>query len=218
MAGPCVNDSPTVTLTVEDDDSLTADAALSTIGYNGLTEQTDGLWAPARAPVVASLPTGVADGTEILFDTVQTGVYWQLRYVASDGLWVPVGEQPPLYDRIDTSESRTTNTYAALATAGPQVTLPALPGDYLVEWGATVGSSADSSVAGAGIQFGATAATDAFAVTTGNTNLASLARAKVKSGLVGGELVRMMYRGDGSGVCDFSDRWLLIRPRFVVGT
>jgi hypothetical protein len=123
-----------------------------------------------------------------------------------------------MYDRIDASEQRTTNTYASLATAGPQVTIPALPGDYLVEWGASMGSSADSSVCGAGVAFGATAATDAFAVTTGNNNLASLARAKIKSGLVGGELIRMMYRGDGSGPCDFSDRWLLVRPRFITGT
>jgi hypothetical protein len=84
-------------------------------------------------PYVTALPTPPFDGFEVFYAADATnGVIWHLRYRSGGGTykWEYVGG-PPLSARVDTSETTTSASYAALATAGPSVTVP-LAGDYIV--------------------------------------------------------------------------------------
>ena len=86
------------------------------------------------APVVTTLPTDPVDGMRVDYvaDSAN-GVVWNLRYRAAGSAtypWEYVGG-PPLTARVNTDQSTGSGTFAALATAGPSVTVP-LAGDYIV--------------------------------------------------------------------------------------
>lgn len=87
-----------------------------------------------QPPLVTSLPTAAFDGMRIDYVADSTnGVTWSFRYRSAGSAsypWEFVGG-PPLTARVDTDQSTASGTFAALATAGPSVTVP-LAGDYIV--------------------------------------------------------------------------------------
>lgn len=124
---------------------------------------------PADAPLVTAVPTGAGDGTRVMFQTAGMAaltppLMWELRYTTAG--WVPIGAAPlfnevkPYTSLTAPDEGTTSTTYAALATAGPVVTLPA-PGWYDVE----IGYGAYHNTAGIALamsyDIGATGAVDA---------------------------------------------------------
>lgn len=91
-------------------------------------------------PFVTQLPVNAKDGDEVRFlaDSA-AGVVWHLRYraaAASNYRWEYIGG-PPLYAHVATAEARSTNSYGALTTAGPTLTIPAI-GEYLVTQSAEI--------------------------------------------------------------------------------
>jgi hypothetical protein len=109
---------------------------------------------------VTTLPASPVDGQEVYYqsttagtgggatDTMATvGAVWHLRYRAASASaykWEVVGASP-MQVGVDASETTTSTSYAALATAGPAITLP-LAGDYLVSVAArTYGTTQNGS-------------------------------------------------------------------------
>lgn len=168
--------------------------------------------------VATSLPTNPKDGIEITYLADATnGVAWRLRYrpnasSAYDWLFIGGGQ---LTSEVATSESRAVNTYGALATAGPSVTVP-LAGDYYVEFGFTgfnntAGFAAASTVGSAGAPFDAECVRHVSAVANATS---SVQRRLVKTGLVASTAVTMRYAPDGN-TATFLDRHLAVWPRRV---
>jgi microcystin-dependent protein len=109
---------------------------------------------------VTTLPSSPIDGTEVYYQSTTAGTgggasnsmatvgaVWHLRYRAASASaykWEVVGASPMQVD-VDASETTTSTSYAALATAGPAITLP-LAGDYLVSVAArTYGTTQNGS-------------------------------------------------------------------------
>jgi hypothetical protein len=98
-------------------------------------------------PYVTALPTPPFDGFEVFYAAdASSGVIWHLRYRSGGGTykWEYVGG-PPLVSEVVTQESTTSATYAALATAGPSITVP-LAGDYDVHHGASLQAPAGQTI------------------------------------------------------------------------
>ena len=145
------------------------------------------------------------------------GELWQFRYdaeSASASKWSFLSGSP-LVAVVAANESTSSSSYAALATAGPSVTLP-FAGDYLVEHG----SYADTGVTSGGLachsyDIGGSAAADGDRVAVG-TNVAetvagSVARKAVKTGLTAASLVSKYKSTSGTTVA-FSNRWMSVTP------
>ena len=80
--------------------------------------------------------TGIEDGDEVYLEVdAANGIEWHLVYRTAEATykWRFLGG-PPMSSEVATSENTTSVTYAALATAGPSITLPRA-GDYQVELG-----------------------------------------------------------------------------------
>lgn len=120
--------------------------------------------------VATALPTGVVDGQFTILQTAAMAaltppVMWPLRYTAGVG-WFPQGAVPlaaevkPYTSLTAPDEGTSSTTYAALATAGPVITLPAA-GWYDIE----IGYGAYHNTAGISLamsyDIGATGAVDA---------------------------------------------------------
>lgn len=137
-------------------------------------------------------------------------VRWLCTYDAASAMWHVAGA--PLYAEVQTSETTVSNVYAALATAGPSITLPR-PGDYEIEVGANIGGS----VAGGGglmsyaIGGAAAADADSAAIVVSSAGAsASVVRTREKTGLTA-VTVTAQYRVPG-GTGTFADRFLAITP------
>jgi len=106
-------------------------------------------WAGGVPERVTSLPSPAADGQEVYYQSTTAGtgggasntmsgqgIIWHLRYRnafnggSTSYPWEHISGAP-IIDRVQTDEGVSGTAYAALATAGPQLTLPA-PGDYLI--------------------------------------------------------------------------------------
>lgn len=113
-------------------------------------------------PLVTSLPTAPVDGQEIYYLADATnGIVWHLRYRAASASaykWEFIGGGP-LSSTVDTAESTTSGTYAALATAGPSVTVP-LAGEYVIERDGACGNNTAGAFHYWSYDIGATAAVD----------------------------------------------------------
>jgi hypothetical protein len=131
---------------------------------------------------------------------------WLVTYDATSSAWDVVA--PPLFHEVATAETTASTSYAALATAGPIVTLPR-PGDYLIEHGARI---ADTN-RGAFISYdiGATGAVDADAIQTfyNATNYASRSRQKT---FAAAATLTVKYRLGSAIAITFADRWLKATP------
>ena len=167
----------------------------------------DALW----PPLLTSLPTTAVDTDEIRFlADAAAGVVWHLKYDAATARWRYLGG-PPLFAEIATSESSTSGTYAALATAGPSIVLP-LAGDYDVEIGCRVLSTTNAAEAHMSYDIGATAASDADHVMQRqpdgvNSAVFTGSRKRRKTGLAAVTLTAK-YRGTST----FANRWMSATP------
>lgn len=165
---------------------------------------------------VAALPGTPADGDEVFFQTAAmatNGIAWHLRYRAASTSaykWEFVGGGP-LYSEILTTETTTSATYVALATAGPDIALP-LAGDYLVTVAALAYNSTLGNISYMSYQIGATAAVDADAMQTG-MNVAQamhVSRTQRRNGLTAVTL-SARYRAE-AGTSTFLQRVLQAVP------
>lgn len=168
--------------------------------------------------VQSSLPGNQSVGTSIRYQltAAQTGAANQIDWgleLNSDGYWYPVGAAP-LVQYVATSETTTSATYAALTTAGPSITAP-LGGDYIIELGAGLTTTA-TSAPWMSFDIGGTGAVDADAVvftqlSTG-PQLASVAGLRIHTSLASGTVVVAKYKSVGGGAVAFEKRWLKITP------
>ena len=113
-------------------------------------------WEPlAAAPPIAvgygtTLPASPADGQEyILVDSLTNPTYqWRFRYNA-DRVSVQMGVRRRLdaAGAVTTQENTSSATFVALATPGPQMTLPRA-GEYDFRWGAIAYNTSGSASTG----------------------------------------------------------------------
>lgn len=202
--------------TVGAGDASAADATVPAfLRVSKITQPNNGLkpfWTP---PIVTQLPTQATVGDQVIYAADATnGVYWHLSY---DGIgtypWKFIGGAD-LYSIVTTGESRSVASYAALATAGPSITLP-LPGDYMVGIGCGVATASASQV-GSAMSFtvGATAASDTDAVwaqvVAPGFNVSVSKRVK-KSGLSAVALVAQ-YKASSAVSVTWADRHMSVTP------
>jgi hypothetical protein len=166
----------------------------------------------APADVVTSLPTtGLFEGKQVVYKAAST-VLWDLLYTGEATYpWAKIGG-PPLFKEVETDQATTSKTYAALATAGPSITLP-LKGDYDVEIGCeTFGGGAGTNVF-MSYDIGATGAVDADAIrqNNGGTVVISGSRRKRKTALTAVTLTSK-YRVESGVEKTFGHRWMLVDP------
>jgi len=121
-----------------------------------------------------------------------------------------VGKQRVLFAEVTTEETTTNISYAALATAGPSITIPAA-GDYIVE----IGFGGMGSAIGIGVamsyDIGGTGAVDAdrvyFETQVASQRLPHASRARQKT-LVAVTLTAKYKVTSGTGT--FRDRWMRV--------
>lgn len=192
---------------------------LTPFGQNLLVQSDAFAAADALAvPFVTSLPSFPSDGYECFFIADATnGVGWHLKYHAAGGTykWLYLGGAP-LYAEVPNSETHTTSTYSALATAGPSITLP-LNGDYDVEIGFEGMASIQTTSTYMSYDIGGTAAVDADGARhrTGSNDTASTAqvsRMRRKTGLSLGAALVSKYRGGAGATNTFANRWMRVTP------
>ena len=122
-----------------------------------------------NAPLVTSLPSNAIDGQEVRYLADNTnGIIWNFRYRAgspSTYKWEFIGGAH-LASLTGGVESTTSNSYVALATAGPVITLP-LAGDYDVTALCDGANVAGTTYAGVmSYDVGGTSANDAWGAWT----------------------------------------------------
>lgn len=166
-----------------------------------------------------TLPASPADGQEaILVDSTTNPTYqWRFRYNAGSSntdKWEFVGGAS-LQAEVVTAETTTSSTYAALATAGPSVTLPRA-GVYDVEVGCDYGSATDLDTAFMSYDIGGTGAVDADATSMINsstvaTRRGSFFRQRRKSGLTAVALTAK-YKSVNSNTNTFANRLISVTP------
>lgn len=186
------------------------------LNFDAIQKRLDAL--EAGAPLT-SLPAAPVDGQEINYQSTgmaALGIAWRLRYRAgsvSAYKWEFLGGAP-LSDEVTGTDSATSTSYAALATAGPTLTLP-LAGDYDIfqHFAASTGSA---GMIGAFMSYavGATAALDgdaAFASVMSPGWAQSASRRRRKTGFTAGVVLASRYRVS-SGTISISNRILEATP------
>lgn len=172
---------------------------------------------------VTSLPTGVDEGFEVNYvASSSAGVVWRLKYLPTLSVtypWLFIGG-PPLYAEVTATQTTTSTTYVALATAGPSVTLPRA-GDYDIAIGARISQNAETRAALMSYDIGATGASDADAIDyfggdsydgANGTVTAPLTRERRKTGLTAVTLTSKYRAGGSGGTASFSGRWMRVTP------
>lgn len=169
-----------------------------------------------------SLPSSPQNGDQfLLVDSMSAPTYqWLLQYVSAkaSNKWVFIGGSPGTSE-VTTDEGTTSDTYAALATAGPTFAIP-VAGDYLV----TVGGQSYNGTSGiAGVMsydIGGTGAVDAdawYGNEIGNGNGGDATRTRKKSGLTAVTLTAKYKRRSASGTTQFKNRWMSVIPVAIGG-
>lgn len=165
------------------------------------------------APSKTSIPNNPADGDQFRY-AADASTDWVFRYDAVTGYWKFAGG-PPLVAEVDTQETTTGTSYAALATAGPSITLP-FEGDYLIQFGCASDNNTATVQSWMSFKIGAGSAADADGVVTDGLGtsiiLASVARARKKTGVSAGDAVVSQYRTTAGGTAAFLNRYLNITP------
>jgi hypothetical protein len=143
------------------------------------------------------------------------GVIWRLRYNAASASafkWEYAGGADA-HSGIDTSESTASAPSVDLATIGPSFTIPR-PGDYLFE----LSARASNSTPGWGALFGLAKNGTLLGINHGITNIGgngsfSLGTAFHKvTGLLAGDVIKLMYSNNGGGTASFDMRRLRGQP------
>lgn len=141
------------------------------------------------------------------------GISWTFRYNADGAAykWESVGG-PAWMAEVVTSQTTTSTSYADLATAGPQITVP-LSGDYVIEYGATMGNTSATTYH-TSIKFSAAEAADADSAQLQQASTtavsASVSRKVVKT-VAAGTVVKHRYK-TAAGTATIQKRWLSITP------
>jgi hypothetical protein len=183
--------------------------------------------------LVSVLPGSPYDGQVVaLLADATNGVVWNLRYRAASASasaykWEFIGGSDLVSD-VETAEGPGTASYAALATAGPIVTLPTLPsgGDFDVQFGcqmtclATVLSSftnmgfqVNSAAVAAGDSVTATLLPVSGSVTSPVYQvISSVSRIRRKTALASAAVLTALYQSSGGSGAVFSSRWMSVRP------
>ena len=181
-------------------------AARLTVVENGIREASMG-----RS---TTFPASPVDGDIHVYPADTTnGVMWMFMYRSAVNDWEFIGGAP-LYAEVETQESTSSATYAALATAGPSIALPFV-GDWMVETGMEQFSSATGSTFGSmSYDIGGTGAVDADAIVNGtttiNVDVAAVHRKRRKAGLTAVTLTAKYKVSAGTGV--FRKRWMAVTP------
>jgi hypothetical protein len=168
-------------------------------------------------PFVTDLPLTPGDGDEIrLLVDDANGVVWHLRYrdkAPSDYRWEFIGGSA-LYANVATAQQRSTNSYGALTTAGPTISIP-FPGEYRVSHGAEV--QVDTGALTHGLMsydVVGTSADDAWSA--GFVSSTALHRAAVSHKHLHGIAARgdlvAKYKSATSNSVTFTYRWMSVRP------
>jgi hypothetical protein len=151
------------------------------------------------------------------------GAVWHLRYReagASGKKWESVGGARLNHSvkdgTISDAEATSSASYAALATAGPLITLP-LAGDYEITIGCTVYGATASAISSMSYDIGGTGAADADAVQVYQTTAANIvtvpSRVRVKTALSAVTLTaKYKSSASGSGGANFWNRTMSARP------
>lgn len=219
MAGPCANDTESITLTVTDNDELEADIRKSPDAYNGVDVRANGLWVPGRPQIVTALPSGVDDLTEIIYK-ISDSVLWRLTWSDEINRWIAAAGSMSLYARRDNNEQRSSATLGTLN--GPSVQLPGdISGDFLLRFGGRVANSTTALGAGTGAyiapKFSAAAADEAFGVINIEDNLISVSTEVQLIGVPAGQLIDLRYRSGNTDPANFSARWMSLIPLLING-
>jgi len=163
-----------------------------------------------------TLPGAPTDGQEtILVDSTTAPTYsWLLRYNSTLAKWEFIGGRPA-FAEVATSETTSSATYTALATAGPSIVLP-VAGDYLVAIGAKSQPSTTSTTARMSYDIGGTGAVDVDAYeaswgTAGDPPLVNGTFQRVKTGLSAVTLTAK-YRNSTATTATFAKRWMSVYP------
>ena len=165
---------------------------------------------------VTSLPGSPVNGQDVYYLADATnGIVWHLKYRAASASaykWEVVGG-PPLTADVATEETTVSTTFAALATAGPSVTVP-LAGDYDVEVGARTAMNAQSSSLFSYAIGGTVAADSDAAIGAGNSTQFSFqaARRRRKTGLAASTALVARYRVTAAATGYWSDRTMVVMP------
>lgn len=167
-------------------------------------------------PLVALLPSAPTDGQVVAYLADATnGIVWMLKYRASSASaykWEFLGGSD-LFAEVPTAESTASITYAAMATAGPAITLP-LAGDYDVAHGANIWNNTVVRWMSMSYDIGGTGAVDADAVWNQQQANAptfdNASRKQRKTGLTAVTLTAKYKVDGGTGLA--RDRWISARP------
>ncbi len=208
-----------------DNAKIAADAAIAISKLAGYPSDSavflrgDGSWSAPETVLGygTSLPGSPTDGDEyVLVDSTSAPTYrWHLRYnggSASSYKWEFIGGTE-MYAAVDTTETTSSATYAALSTAGPTITLPNA-GDYFVSIGATIGPKTTASIGYMSYDIGGTGASDNDAASSqsGSSNQYSVSRTARKTGLTAVALTSKYRTANTSDAMSFRFRWMLVRP------
>lgn len=164
--------------------------------------------------LTTTIPGSPTDGQIILFtDSTSAPTYfWLLMWANALSKWLFLGGTPQ-YTEIATSETTSSLTYAALATAGPSLTV-VRAGDYYVTLGST--NLINGNIATFhSYDIGGTGAVDADALhqqglaTTGG----AYQRTRLKT-LAAGTALVSKYKVT-SGTVPWESRWMSILPRSI---
>lgn len=175
-----------------------------------------------------ALPGSPSDGDMfILVDSATAATWsWHLRYNASraSNKWEFVGGSPGT-NEVLTSQSTSSTSYTALATAGPSFAIP-VAGDYLVTIGAfNQVSENDAAVTGyMSFDIGGTGAVDGDAVMAATPsesggpfgNSSSGSRTMKKTGLTAVTLTAK-YRCNQATSTTFANRFMVVQPIAIGG-
>lgn len=187
-------------------------AAPSTIGEPIAVADSDMRAIPGVSNTVPSSPVNGQ-----LWIYRGSGFAWQFMYNANSASslkWEFIGGGA-LTAAVATSESTSSTTYAALATAGPSVALP-FAGDYEIIIGCTASNSASgSSDCVMSYDIGATGAVDADSVkSVAGTSTVTMERTASKTGLSAVTLTTK-YKTVSGGTATFANRYISVRPTRV---
>lgn len=186
----------------------------------GITAYTEYRGDASQPTFESTLPASPYDGQEIYFQDANmatAGVVWHFRYRSGGGTykWESVGAATPLRAQIDTSQTTASGSYADLATAGPDITVP-LAGEYdvSVTFEGSNGTAGNYAVASFQV-VGGTAAQDAnralvhsytanFLTTTSRTTRFTVTAAS--------SVLRMKYLSTAAGTATFLRRVITATP------
>lgn len=180
---------------------------------NGTLQWVPGTVAAGPGAPVTALPGSPTDTQQVIFtdSTTAPTFAWLLQWSTAASKWFFVGGSP-ITAEVATSETTASATYAALATAGPSVTL-SRAGTYVVSHGFSGFSSNQNAMMSYDI--GGTGAVDADWVIQANLS-GSPARTQVKSGITAATSLVSKYRASlAGGTQTYEKRWISAYPVFV---